>query len=113
MNRLFVETDTFRSLIDSIKEYGLEKKIKDEILKDPEKGDVIQGTGGLRKIRVAKEGQGKSGGYRVIYLDLKAEEVTYLFLVYGKNVQDNLTGQQKNILASQVEELKNAYKKRK
>lgn len=73
MQRLFVELTPFRQKIDSINIKNLEKDIKDEILKDPARGDLIIGTGGLRKIRVfdTKSKRGKSGSFRVIYLDLE------------------------------------------
>lgn len=110
VKRLFVETEIFRELVDEEKEKDLERRIKEAILQDPSKGDVISGTGGLRKMRFAKSGKGKSGGYRVIYLDLVHVEVTYLFFIYGKNVQENLTAEQKRILKTKVEEIKNEYK---
>ncbi len=112
MKRVFIETELFKALVDDEVENGLEKRVKDLILTDPLKGAVIQGAGGLRKIRVSKVGSGKSGGYRVIYLDLEKHEVTYLVLIYGKSVQDNLTGEQKRLLKKQVEEIKNEYKKK-
>jgi hypothetical protein len=67
VKRRFVETNVFKSLLDGIDDRGLERRLKGDILNCPEAGDVIVGTGGLRKLRVAKSGQGKSGGYRVIY----------------------------------------------
>lgn len=112
MYRVFIETDVFRKLIDEERDTELEKRVKDTILSDPLKGDLIKGTGGLRKIRLAKSNEGKSGGYRVIYLDLKKYDVTYLLILYSKNVQENLTREQKRILKSKVEELKNEYKKK-
>jgi len=112
MRRIFVETDLFKNLVDEESEEGLEKRVKDLILQDPSKGSVISGTGGLRKIGLAKIGSGKSGGYRVIYLDLEAHEVTYLLLIYGKNVQENLTSEQNKALRKKVEEIKDEYKKK-
>ncbi len=80
--RLFIETMVFKRLLDQEADKELEKRIKDEILKNPNKGAIIQGTGGLRKIRVGKklEGKGKSGGHRVLYLDLPDPRVTYFNL---------------------------------
>lgn len=106
MNRTIIETLIFIQLVDNEKDKGLLDRIKSEILKDPGKGDLIKGAGGLRKIRVAKEGKGKSGGYRVIYLDLPTTAKTYLLLFYSKNVIENLTTEQLNILKNIAKELK-------
>lgn len=110
MKRLFVETNVFKGLLDGIGDKGLEKRLKDEILKGPDAGDLIVGTGGLRKLRVAKRGQGKSGGYRVIYLDLPGAEVTYLVLIYEKSVLDNISDEVKKQLAQLVKEIKDGHK---
>lgn len=112
MERLFVETTIFQKTLDNLKLKELEKVIKDEILKDPAAGDVVQGTGGIRKIRIAKPGQqGKSGGYRVLYLDLPNVEVIYLFLVFDKSVMGNIPAAQKKVIKAMVEELKNEWNK--
>lgn len=114
MIRLFIETVVFRRLLDQEEDKELEKLIKDELLKNPEKGAVIKGTGGLRKIRVAKkaEGKGKSGGYRVLYLDLPEPEVTYLILIYDKDEMENISATQRELIRKQIEGIKNAYKKK-
>lgn len=111
--RLFIETSLFKSLLDQENDSELEKIIKDEILKNPEKGNIVQGTGGLRKIRVAKkrEGRGKSGGYRVLYFDLPSHSRTYLILLYDKDELENISAGQKAIIKKQIEGIKNAYKK--
>ena len=109
MKRLFIETDIFTKLLAQEKNKDLERIIKDELLKDLEKGDLIKGTGGFRKIRVAnKESRkGKSGSYRVIYLDIATKEKTFLFLLYSKSEVESLTSAQKAKLKQCAEELKN------
>lgn len=67
--------------------------LEDALLLDPESGDIIEGTGGARKIRIQLAGRGKSGGGRVIYFDIG--EVIYLITAYPKNVQEDLTPAQK------------------
>jgi hypothetical protein len=57
--------------------------------------DIIEGTGGLRKLRVAGKGKGKSGGYRVIYLDLPDRQKTFLLDIYSKGDQENITPEDK------------------
>ena len=69
-------------------------------MKDPEAGDVIKGTGGLRKVRVAsvKRGKGKRGGSRVIYYWYLEGKQFWLFTIYGKDEMSDLTAEQKRIL---------------
>lgn len=62
---------------------------------NPEAGAVIPGTDGVRKVRIALAGRGKSGGARVIYYAHLARERIYLFFIYAKNERENLTEDQK------------------
>ena len=77
-----------------------------ELLKNPRAGDVIEGTGGARKLRIQLEGRGKSGGARVIYLDVYEKEHLYLLFAYPKNIQENLSADQKKAIAKLIEILK-------
>jgi hypothetical protein len=79
---------------------------------NPEAGDVIQGTGGVRKMRFAAKGKGKSGGVRVIYYFMDEDAPIFALLVYGKNEQANLTADQKRAVRAIAETLK-AERKRK
>jgi len=76
------------------------------LIDDPEIGAVIQGTGGARKVRIPLEGRGKSGGGRVIYVDVVIRERIYLLLAYPKNVQADLTPEQKKMVRKLVEMIK-------
>ncbi len=69
----------------------------------PKAGRVIQGTGGLRKVRIARQGKGKSGGARVVYYYHNDARPILLLLIYAKARQDNLTDAQKARLRKQVE----------
>ena len=82
------------------------KKLEENLLKDPQLGDVIQGTGGARKMRIQLEGRGKSGGARVIYLDVFEKEKLYFLFAYPKNVQENLSEMQKAAIHKIIEEIK-------
>lgn len=82
------------------------KQLEKILLENPLKGDVIQGTGGARKLRIQLEGRGKRGGGRVIYLDVFEKEKLYLLLAYPKNVQDNLTPAQEKAIKDLVDRLK-------
>lgn len=72
---------------------------------NPEAGDRIPGTGGLRKIRYALPGRGKSHGARVIYVDFVHHELTYLITAYAKNEQVNLTSKDKKTYKMLIEQL--------
>ena len=107
MTREFVYTATFQR---SWKAMGLDdndqKLLEEALLKNPQAGDVIEGTGGARKMRIQLEGRGKSGGGRIIYVDVFEKEKLYLLLAYPKNVQDNLTPEQKKMIQKLIETIK-------
>lgn len=82
------------------------RELEQELLKNPQAGDVIEGTGGARKLRIKLENHGKSGGARVIYLDVFKKEKLYFLFAYPKNVQENLTANQKKAIRNIIEEIK-------
>jgi hypothetical protein len=63
------------------------------------KGDLVPGTGGLKKIRCATPGQGKSGGIRVLFADYPRAGLTLLVAAFAKNVKENLSPAERNVLA--------------
>jgi len=73
----------------------------------PDKGDVIPGTGGLRKLRWALAGRGKRGDSRVIYYYHKPEWQVLLLTAYAKNEKDDLLEWEKKLLATLVKEILN------
>ncbi len=77
--------------------------MQNRLLENPEVGQVIQGTGGMRKLRVALEGRGKRGGARVIYYRLVDRQQILLLLIYDKSRADDLTAEQKRMLRALVE----------
>src|SRR5512142_1855389 len=96
---IFVETPLFTAQIKALvsdEEYAAFQR---ELAADPEAGDVIAGTGGLRKIRTAAKGKGKRGGARVIYFYFVAKNRIAMLLAYPKGVKDDLTVREKRILA--------------
>jgi hypothetical protein len=76
------------------------------LLDNPAAGAVISGTGGVRKLRVAFANRGKRGSARTIYLHVDSQERIYFLLAYAKNVQENLTNDQKRQIRAVVEQLK-------
>ncbi len=93
---LFIELTTFRSLL-RLTDDEL-RRVQVDIIANPECGDLIRGGGGLRKMRVAIGGRGKSGGARVIYY-LQHFDRCYLVLAYSKKEQEDLTPKQLKTLA--------------
>jgi len=78
---------------------------------DPECGEVIQGTGGFRKVRVARAGMGKRGGARVIYILRSNAFPIFLVAAYAKNEKDNLTKKERNELAKRADEIFAKYRR--
>ena len=107
MKRAFVLTPSFER---AWAEMGLGDsemaRLQSLLLMDPEAGDVIQGTGGARKVRIPLEGRGKSGGGRVIYVDVVIREQIYLLMAYPKNVQTDLSQDQKKMMRKLIEIIK-------
>jgi hypothetical protein len=68
------------------------------IAQNPEEGDLIPETGGVRKIRWTRPGSGKRGGARVIYLYHSSNRPLYLPMIYAKARQENLTAEEKKIV---------------
>ena len=64
----------------------------------------MQGTGGLRKLRLAIQNKGKSGGARVLYVDYVSYEKTFFINVYGKSEKVNITGKEKKIYKFIIDE---------
>jgi hypothetical protein len=100
MKKTFIETNEFTAWV---KEYMSDEALADcqrDLLNDPETGSVMQGCGGLRKMRVAdaRRGKGKRGGARVIYLHVAEANVIFLMDVYGKDERTDLNAYQKKAL---------------
>ena len=107
MTREFIFTKTFLKCWNAI---GLSTQdlqyLEKLLLENPRVGDVIQGTGGARKIRIQLDNSGKSGGGRVIYLDVFEKDKLYLLFAYPKSIQENLTDEQKKIIKNLIELIK-------
>jgi len=73
--------------------------VVDLIARDPQAGAVMPGCGGARKLRVARSGGGKSGGYRIITYFAGETVPVFLLTVFAKNEKANLTRQERNALA--------------
>lgn len=107
MNRTFIEVPLFTR---KWKELGLTdeslRELENILLENPKSGDAIQGTGGIRKIRIPLDNKGKRGGGRVIYVDIEIKETIYFINVYAKNEKDNLTEEEKKAFKAVIKILK-------
>ncbi len=75
----------------------------------PKAGDLIEGTGGVRKLRWARGGRGKSGGVRAIYYVHSEAMPLYLLTLFAKNERANLSKAERNDLADLVDILVSAW----
>lgn len=89
------------------------QELIDYLAKNPESGDVMPGTGGLRKLRWRKDNKGKSGGVRVIYYFHDARLPLYLLIMYAKEKTENLTIKQQQKLAMMTKALISAMLEKK
>ena len=100
---IFIETPIFtrraKELMDDDAHIALQKVL----VLNPSMGDVIEGTGGIRKIRVAAKGHGKRGGARVIYYHFVCDAVIALLMIYPKNEQQDLTADERKALKAVIE----------
>ena len=82
------------------------------IADSPECGELMVGTGGVRKVRFGRQGSGKSGGVRIIYFYYDRDMPIYILTVFAKNQKDNLSKAERNQLKKLTEILVQAYKSR-
>jgi hypothetical protein len=109
MTRAFIMTKTFDKRWEELNLTDDDlSKLQDYIIKNPNAGDVIQGTGGLIKLRFAlsNTNKGKSGGVRVLYIDFIYQAKIILINCYGKKDKDNITGEEKNMYKSFIKQIR-------
>ena len=75
------------------------------LLENPKTGPVMQGTGGLRKMRYAFDGRGKSGSVRVLYVDYEKHERILFLNVFAKDEKENLTKEERNQIKKAMQTL--------
>lgn len=114
INRTFIQTREFSRQWEDL---GFDdedlRQLEIMIMQNPEAGVVMQGTGGLRKMRFAYEGRGKSGSARVCYVDFVAFDTVYLITAFGKSQKANLTKAERNNIKKAIdflqEEIRQAH----
>jgi len=104
MQAIFVELPAFaRHRTDYLDDEGL-RRLQIELLIDPVAGDVLEGAGGLRKLRHrdVRRGKGRRGGLRVIYFWWEAGRQFWLFTVYDKDEVDDLSPTERRALRAML-----------
>jgi hypothetical protein len=112
--RTFVYALLFEQALKNLKHSSeILERVESAILENPETGDVIQGTGGVRKMRLedSAKARGKRGGFRILFLDLPHVERTHLLFLYGKNEADNISPEGKKLIKQLVNEIKTGGRK--
>ena len=99
-----VETPTYLAIANKLFSEEERADIVALVAADPECGDVIRGTGGFRKVRVARKGMGKSGGARVVYIWRNER-----FPVFPKNEKENLSMAERNALKKRADSIFETY----
>ncbi len=98
----FIETKLFSRLV---AEYLTDEEyanLQHALIKNPEAGDLIPGSGGVRKLRWGVAGRGKRGGLRVIYYSRARQGQIWMLTLYAKNVMENISA---NVLREIKEEI--------
>lgn len=101
---IFIETPMFTKRLRDLLDDDRYADFQRELALNPEQGDVIEGTGGLRKVRVASRGRGKRGGSRVIYYHFVSRSHIALLLIYPKNEKDDLSDSERKALKQLIEQ---------
>src|SRR5687768_11572797 len=100
---VFIETPVFTADVKTLLPDDSYAQLQRELIARPTAGDLIPGTGGLRKTRWRLPGQGKRGGARVIYYLRASHSQILLLVIYGKGTKDDLTADEKKLMRRMVE----------
>ena len=100
----FIETRLFTRLVQEYLGDDVYGELQKVLLRDPEAGNVIPGSGGVRKLRWRAPGRGKRGGYRVIYCARITRGVIWMLTMYPKNVAENIPAHVLRQIRKEVED---------
>ena len=101
---IFIETTIFTKLLPKYLSDDEYRALQWYLLFYPDAGDLVRGSGGVRKVRWGSEGKGKSGGVRVMYYWKKSLEEIWLLTIFSKNEKETIPG---HILKKIAEEIEN------
>jgi hypothetical protein len=105
-----VETPSYLKTAEAIFTQLERERIVSMVAANPDCGEIMQGTGGFRKVRVGRGGMGKRGGARVIYILRNEDFPIFLVAAYAKNEKENLTKKERNELAKRADEIFARYR---
>ena len=103
LSMIIIETHIFTKRINRLMKEDVYRELQNELIESPDIGKVIQGSGGIRKIRWSGSGRGKRGGSRIIYYWAKNKDQIYMLFIYEKNELSDLTKDQLSTLKKVVE----------
>jgi mRNA-degrading endonuclease RelE of RelBE toxin-antitoxin system len=95
---IFVETPIFTADVKALLSDDDYAALQQHLVSRPDAGDLMPGTGGLRKVRWTTFGRGKRGGTRVIYYHVVAQAQIRMILIYRKGIKDDLNPKEKAVL---------------
>lgn len=99
---VFYETPVFIKLIDKFLSDDERFALLNTLLKNPDSGDLVPRGGGIRKVRFALKGKGKSGGLRVVYAWSKTREQIIFFVAFPKSEKSDLTQDEIKMFAKEA-----------
>jgi mRNA-degrading endonuclease RelE of RelBE toxin-antitoxin system len=100
----FVETKLFTQLVTNYLSDAEYRQVQLEIIRNPNSGSVIRGSGGVRKLRWRAPGRGKRGGYRIIYFVRRPNQVVWMLTIYPKNQSDSIPGHVLKQIRQEIED---------
>jgi hypothetical protein len=100
---VIIETSIFTKKIKTLLDDDEYRVLQNHLVEIPSSGDIIQGSGGIRKIRWAIKGRGKRGGMRIIYYWATSRDQIFMLYAYAKNEHNDLTKDQLSVLRKTVE----------
>ena len=89
---VFIETSTFTKLLSTYLNDEEYQALQTYLMQKPDAGDIVKGSGGVRKVRWASKGKGKSGGVRIVYYWKKPDHEIWMLTVYSKSERSTISG---------------------
>ena len=92
ISMVFIETSLFTKILSDYLNDEEYRGLQVYLMQKPDAGDIVRGSGGVRKVRWAPEGKGKSGGVRVIYYWKRPDHEIWMLTIYSKSEQSTIPG---------------------
>ena len=107
----FIESRLFTRRLDDLAGGDADellRAIQAQLDQKPDRGAMVPGLGGVRKVRIPGRGKGKRGGFRCLYLYLEKRQHIHLLILLAKNEQEDATAEQRSLIRQWVAEIKKA-----